>query len=123
MIEIKEGRYYVGLWNFPFGRRGDWMGCLWHEADKPTDWIFEYRFRYYADAKAFASEDEKNWYRATLKGQEAKIIGEVKALIAKFAAMVGSSVDFFEVMGDQVVFEEKLAKNKPKWMHSSAPLN
>ena len=67
-IEIKEGRYFIGVWFMGDGKM-DWMSAIWRDKDDPVDrWQMTYRFRYYKNKDAWDGQDKKNWYSGTITG-------------------------------------------------------
>src|SRR5262245_6975 len=54
---------FVATWYIALDNNTDWMLGLRHVDGKK--YRFDYRFRYYRDAKTFGSDDEKSWYAGT----------------------------------------------------------
>lgn len=68
-MEFRDGRYISRIFYTELLRPGlppgNLMGNIYYEADAPTVWHFEYRFRYYEDDNVGpASKDRKSWYHA-----------------------------------------------------------
>lgn len=110
MIDLSPNTYIYGIW-FCYGDDTDWMACLSKKLDGP--WTFQYRHRYYADDKAFDSEDRKSWY--SWKGQDGtdeslqKFLGGIGTVTEAIEAQYGNPMDFIqlECLGsDEKVFFE-----------------
>lgn len=110
MIDLSPETYIYGIWFC--GMEGtDWMACLSKKIDGP--WEFTYRHRYYADDKAFDSDDRKSWYKWTAKDGSDENLQVFLKGINPVAGMIeqrfGNPMDFIhlECMGDdeKVFFE------------------
>lgn len=64
-IEIKEGRYFLGLWFVSGSNTRDWLCAAYHD-EGSDEWNVRYRFRYYKDDKNDDSADDKSWYHCTM---------------------------------------------------------
>jgi len=113
VIELKEGRYYVGVWWVAW-TGGDWMACVWRD-DKEEH--LQYRFRYYADDKAFDSDDTKNWYSMARDIQpDAETIEQVNTVARAIGAELEAvDVEYIYIGGDNMKAWRAL-QNAP-WAH------
>lgn len=133
-IDIDEVRknadWMYGIWFAERkDRRADWMAQLMRSGGK---WYIIWRFRYYHSAKAFDSNDRKNWYSASTDdgsdGSRDKAIDAIEEIAAGLTTdgvvIEGEEADFENL--DKVIFDcppnsdEMISKlesaNKP-WMH------
>jgi len=81
-IEILDGRYFAAMWYVLGGNIAgelgvDWMAAVFRDKDGPFRMVS--RFRYYADDKAWGSEDRKSWYEgeASPDMPEAELVASV----------------------------------------------
>jgi sigma54-dependent transcription regulator len=72
MIELDET--VAGIWILQITPTQDWLAAI-REIEPNQKYELTYRFRYYNDDKVFDSDDEKNWYRGTLTGTRAYVLG------------------------------------------------
>jgi hypothetical protein len=138
MIEIKEGRYFLGMFfgnipkEFSFNKMGgDVMGMVWRNDNEPFDWIFDFRFRWnnkFDKATSFdnveESGDTKTWYQSKFTNKtESEVIKE----LYKFISFISNEKDnffyvenpiFWEVRGGPDVFFKKMEEDAPPFMHA-----
>lgn len=128
-----SGRYYAGMVMLPFaripgarGNGGDMTGLLWRFEATPEDWVFTYRFRYYAGPNngAWDGRDRKSWYAIPTKGTEATILNKITEMIPEMT--LGAAILFgamplkpkwFLIHGDSDKAGNMLMNNPPSWMH------
>ncbi len=87
MIELVDGRYYIGFWFCDGGDR-DWMACAWRETDR---WVLKHRWRYYNSPDPFDPNDRKSWHSCFAlrsKKTEEDIIRDVEKLGRTIAGLV-----------------------------------
>jgi hypothetical protein len=114
-IEINEN--LLAMWYYPISEDSDWLGALSKKEDD-SGYDFLYRHRYYKDDKTGPdSEDEKNWYRGTLKAEVNKsdedVIQEMRGAVDVIAAVLGAEVTEIRMVdGDVEAFVEEL-KSQP----------
>jgi hypothetical protein len=87
-IEIKENRYFIGIWFMGDGK-SDWMGAAYRDNTDPADqWNLIYRFRYYETKEAWDGKDRKSWYTGTISGKsEAEVERSIHELSHKVKEM------------------------------------
>lgn len=74
----------VGVWFMPITETQDWMATV-REVEPDARYELVYRFRYYKDDKAFDSQDEKNWYKATATGTRAYVLAGIRMAASMMA--------------------------------------
>ena len=78
--------------------RSDWMGRIFKFDGA---WCAVYRFRYYKDAKAFGSTDEKQWYSVQGPDDSAETLAALRGSFATLAPLLelkfGTPVDVVEL--------------------------
>jgi len=136
-LEIRADRFFVGLWYFDLplglcqgksapGLGGNWMGAVWREAASESDWVFEYRFRYYKTPEPFndpedpmRSIDEFSWWSATIKGMSLEeVFLSVSNSVKMIAGAAGTEAEFLELNcpgGDEAL--EKMQNSGLRWLH------
>ena len=79
----------IGLW-FVDGPDCNWMLTLFKEGNliKGT-----YRFRYFADDKAFGSEDRKSWTNLTSGKPERESVEDIRLMAKMISLKFGNPVD------------------------------
>lgn len=116
-MEMIEGRYVSACYFLSGKEPMDIMGWLYRDAGGP--WQFEYRFRYYADEKAYGSADKKSWYHGELVEKylsEATVRLKVRDMMDLIASAKGFEVDEVDIRSsDQQKVVECLA-TRP-WAH------
>lgn len=127
-----EGRHYHGMVMLPFvampgsGHGGDVTGMLWRYDADPEEWVFTYRFRYYAgkNNNAWDERDRKTWYAVKGSGAEQEMADKAKAAMTSIALVgmmlfkaVPLPAEWFIISGDSEKAYDLLQKNPPSWMH------
>lgn len=72
MIEINDA--LLGIWFVSWSNAADWMAGAWRTTDGGI--AGRCRFRYYQDAKAFGSADEKHWYEIDRARPDGSVMSE-----------------------------------------------
>lgn len=118
MIELVDGRYYIGFWFCDGGDR-DWMACAWRD---DTRWVLQHRWRYYNSPDPFDLKDRKNWHSAAAlcsEKTEEDVIRNVEQIGRTIAGFVFRNPDGFSACLiqsdnlDKVIFEMA----KMDWAH------
>jgi hypothetical protein len=97
VIELDEK--IVAIWYLQITNTQDWMAAI-REIEPEEKFELTYRFRYYKDDKAFESKDKKNWYKGTIGGSRAFVIGSLRE-IAKVLAATSSGGELYELINDK----------------------
>lgn len=106
-IELNEKT--VGIWFMPLEEKQDWLASITEiEPDKKYQLV--YRHRYHKDDKAFDSEDEKSWYKATIAGTRAYVLGTFREFVKVLHSQTHNCDAPCEIMndGDYDAFVKKL---------------
>lgn len=75
-IELTEKT--VGIWYMQVTEKSDWLAAVTEVDD---GFLFQYRFRYYEDHKAFDSKDRKNWYEGVLHVPKDYVINTLRSMM------------------------------------------
>lgn len=109
-VELGPDIHIYGIWFVP-GPNQDWMGSLTKKDGEP--WQMKYRFRYYADDKAFDSQNRKSGYTVTANDDTDKtrdhIVAGTNKLVEIIEERFQNKADFvlLDCRGDdpKVLFE------------------
>lgn len=119
MIDFTKIEYVLAFW-FVSWKAGNWL-CFVYREKGASDWTMTYRWRYYADGKAFDSDDRKSWYEG--KSDPSKVSAE--QLLEAVDVIANLNVEHFqgdldrvEVRGDTKKATRLLAERH--WAHMKA---
>lgn len=134
-IELKHGRYYIGLWYFDLLRArapqgGNFMACLWREDRDPTQWILDARLRFYCGPRPHEpfnhpdhpdrNCDDSRWQRHTWScASPAESERVAHATLQRLAPQIGCTpLDFFPVRGNVDTFFQLICAGTklPEWL-------
>lgn len=99
ILDIIEGRYFLGFWFVDAGRC-DWFAAVWRDKDQP--WRAMYRFRYAARA---GKDGYKTVYALEGKNgedDEQKLVAAMQMAGEMTAETYKSKLHFVEVRSDHV---------------------
>lgn len=117
MLILEKGRYVSRVWML--GGRDDFDVLMHLSRLLPAGrWDFQYRFRYYADDRAFDSKDKKSETHFSISGDvsESDALEKVHEVVAVLARQAGLEVDEVVIESDEpAVFIER-TENK-SWMN------
>jgi hypothetical protein len=125
------GRYYLGMWYMEIPRNKEWPAggnftaqCWRYNDGTEVQWIFTFRFRYYADSDPWSGRDRKSWYAGKLFGTE----DQIEKIAGEFTTYVAGLTGVY-VLADpppvhSLIFKSEsekaldvLEREKPFWMH------
>jgi len=98
----------LGIWFVNLTEDSDWMCALTDADDK---WLIEYRFRYYCDdsGDAFDTDDEKNWYTATLDKADTSretVLRKQTLVYKALRDMAGTTDGNYELLRSDKTYED-----------------
>jgi hypothetical protein len=99
VIEINDK--LLGIWGVWLTDDQDWLAAL-HETENPGEFTFTYRFRYYADEKAFGSKDKKSWDRYRFHATREEAVSGAREVARELAAAAGKNFDQVLVVNGNV---------------------
>jgi hypothetical protein len=116
MIEFREDQRVWHIW-FVAGTGVDWLAIIFKNAGE--GWTCMYRFRYYADDKAFDSQDRKSWTKLVTEDtsdEPPKTLVETISMVSRMTATnFGGEIHSLPVRGSGMrAFE--MYKSQP-WAH------
>lgn len=127
ILEMKPGRYFVGVWFAGNGTTADWMAALFRD-EQPIQpfstgefrWEFRFRFKYYHpdyDKQAFDTKDDRSNFQVKgFVGTEAHVLGLCEKIAAIVFLELYQKTDFVLLMtSDAATIIERL-KTRP-WCH------
>lgn len=101
---------------------------LWRFNATPQEWVNTYRFRYYADNKAFDSDDRKAWYAVKFEGTEAaaekQMTKFLNRLVRMTRAFCNQNLPPYQTLmlrGDMDQVARIVLQKRPSWMHMNFP--
>jgi hypothetical protein len=123
-----EGRYFAAMYFVQLPKQdnellrngGDVTALLWRNEATTTDWVFQWRFRYYKDTvTTFDSNDKKVWYCCEPKGETEKECREkVQSMLSTLARFAGTKLHTLEMNGPVERAMDVMQNNPPFWLHS-----
>ena len=99
IVEIKEGRYFIGIWycydaTNPALKDQDWMAAIFRDAGEDV-WHMRYRHKYYNSPDPFDEKDRRSTYSGTMRGKtEQEMIAIMEAAVAEICRVSGFRKDF-----------------------------
>lgn len=110
----------VALWFATLTPTSDWLAVL-SEAD--DGFLFEYRFRYYADnSDPWSDKDRKSWYAGTIKGlNRDDVLSKVRHVAALLTQVAAGELEEIVMHNRDVNAFVKQLSTKP-WAHMKSEL-
>lgn len=93
-IEVKEGRFFLGMWFFDYPG-GNFMGAMYRDGGDETEWTFRCRL-------ATADHEEKSWFTITCPVEK-----DLDYVLVRCQEMISEAVkatDMYGVPGLKVHF-------------------
>ena len=114
LVEIKEGRYFIGVWFVGNGKR-DWMCSAWRDPGEGDVRQAAFRFRYYADRNPWDSKDKKNAYSMSCETTEAHM-EQVTHRLAELVSFQFGEIQFAPMHSDNAKHNLDVLSRQP-WAH------
>jgi hypothetical protein len=121
IIEIIDGRYFLGIWYLydavnPAMQNQDWLATVFRD-DGDARWHIRYRHKYYNSPDPFDEKDRRSSYSGTIAPcSEQIILNTMDAIVNKMIEIGGFRKDFIYIGSvDPEAITDRL-KDRP-WVH------
>lgn len=114
-MTIRLDEKTIGIWYIKLSPGSDYLASMRDDGDGKMR--LDYRFRYYKDANAFDSEDEKSWYTGTTKSTREEALESIRRIISVMETISGNrGAELLIENGDVQKFLVELRKQP--WAHT-----
>jgi len=118
MIELKDGRYFIGVW-FISDEQRDTLGTVFRDKGS-AKWELRYRIReHHPDSgpDPFNDKDTKKSWRATSLETEDEVFQKTNQAFAAIAALTGMDFDYLDLRTDDGNAIIRELETRP-WVHT-----